>query len=759
MTALLLALALVASPAPADDLLAAYKRADELPALVRGKALNVTLTPNWIGSKAMWYRAERKGGVSEFMLVDVASGKKGPAFDHLRLAEALAKAAAEKVEAGKLPFTTIAFSEDMGTLIFSAFSKKWEVSLRDYAIKEAGSASLTPQPPLPEGEGERYLDDIDETTLPMPRLGGLVAQQPRQRTMESPDGKWTLEVRDGNLWAKPKSGGDSLQLTKEGGFTTGRWSPGSTHVVGYRLIPGDGKEVFLVSSAPRSGGRATLETRKYDLPGDKLDTYELYLCDLAAKTEIKVAIDPLLGGGQPWAGPPGIDWRGNDRFVVDYADRGYQRYRIQQVGLDGKVTTLVDEQEKTFVDTTALISRFVNETNELIWRSERDGWGHLYLYDASTGALKNQITKGEFVVRSIESIEPGNRSLVFTANGREPGEDPYFIHSYRVNFDGTGLALLNPGKGTHRSVWRTDRAFFIDTWSRVDQAPIHELRKADGSLVCQLEAADVSALKELKLKVPEVFVAKGRDGKTDIWGIVCKPSNFSSRRKYPVIENIYAGPQDAFTPKAYTSLTRMQRLAELGFVVVQIDGMGTRNRGKTFHDVCWKNIVDAGFPDRILWMQALAKKEPAVDITRVGVYGTSAGGQNAATAVLTHPEFYDVAVASCGCHDNRMDKFWWNEQWMGYPVGPHYAEQSNITNAPKLQGRLLLFVGELDHNVPPESTVRLVDALMKAKREFDFMIFPGLDHTDGGEYGERKRRDYFVKWLLGRNPPDWNMVK
>lgn len=757
MTALLLALAIAAAPAPADDLLAAYKRADELPALVRGKTLNVTLTPNWVGSKAVWYRAERKGGTHEFMLVDLASGKKGPAFDHARLAEALAKAASENVEPTKLPFTTLAFSEDLAKVTFSAFSKRWEVSLGDYSIKEAKGEQESG--PLTATQDIREEEEFDESNLPMPRLGGLVAQQARPRSMDSPDAKWTLEVREGNLWAKPKAGGDSVQLTKAGGFTTGRWSPGSTHVVGYRLIPGDGKEVYLVTSSPRAGGRATLETRKYDLPGDKLDSYELFLIDLAAKTESKVAIDPLLGGGQPWSGPPGIDWRGNERFVVDYADRGYQRYRIQQVGLDGKVTTLVDEQEKTFVDTTALLTRFVDKADELIWRSERDGWGHLYLYDANTGALKNQITKGEFVVRSIENVDADKRSLVFTANGREAGEDPYFIHTYRVNFDGTGLTLLNPGNGTHRSVWSVDRSHFVDTYSRADAPPVHELRKADGSLVCTLETADVSELKDLKLRMPEVFVAKGRDGKTDIWGIVFRPSNYAKNKKYPVIENIYAGPQDSFVPKAYAALNRMQRLAELGFVVVQIDGMGTRNRGKKFHDVCWQNIMDAGFPDRILWMQALAKKDPAVDITRVGVYGTSAGGQNAAAAVLTHPEFYDVAVASCGCHDNRMDKFWWNEQWMGYPVGPHYAAQSNITNASKLQGRLLLFVGELDHNVPPESTTRLVDALIRARKEFDFMLFPGLDHSDGGEFGERKRRDYFVRWLQGRNPPDWNTVK
>jgi dipeptidyl aminopeptidase/acylaminoacyl peptidase len=254
----------------------------------------------------------------------------------------------------------------------------------------------------------------------------------------------------------------------------------------------------------------------------------------------------------------------------------------------------------------------------------------------------------------------------------------------------------------------------------------------------------------------ERFVAKGRDGVTDIWGIVVKPSNFDKKKRYPIIENIYAGPHDSFVPKAFRPWFGMHQLAELGFIVVQIDGMGTSNRGKAFHDVCWKNIADAGFPDRILWMKALAKKMPQVDINRVGIYGTSAGGQNSAGAVLWHPEFYKVAVSSCGCHDNRIDKQWWNEQWMGYPVGPHYDAQSNITNAAKLKGHLMLIVGENDRNVPPESTYRFADALIKAKKEFELVVIPGADHTNGGPYGERKRRDFFVRWLLNKPAPFWN---
>jgi dipeptidyl aminopeptidase/acylaminoacyl peptidase len=288
----------------------------------------------------------------------------------------------------------------------------------------------------------------------------------------------------------------------------------------------------------------------------------------------------------------------------------------------------------------------------------------------------------------------------------------------------------------------------------VNIAPVTNLRKtADGKLVMQVEHTGTEALLTTGIKMPEVFVAKARDGKTDIWGVIYRPTIFDSTKSYPVIENIYAGPQDSFVPKSFSPVNEMQSIAELGFIVVQMDGMGTANRSKAFHDVCWKNLADAGLPDRILWIKAMAARYPQADTSRVGIYGTSAGGQNSAGAVLFHPEFYKVAVSSCGCHDNRIDKQWWNEQWMGYPVGPQYGEQSNITNAGKLKGNLLLMVGEADENVPPESTFRFANELIKNNKEFDLVLIPGSNHTDGGPFGRRKKRDFFVKHLLHVDPP------
>jgi dipeptidyl aminopeptidase/acylaminoacyl peptidase len=400
---------------------------------------------------------------------------------------------------------------------------------------------------------------------------------------------------------------------------------------------------------------------------------------------------------------------------------------------------------------------WLERTDEIIYVSERDGWRHLYLIDASAGREKNQITRGEWVVRGIDRIDQENRQIWFHASGMNPDQDPYFIHYYRVNFDGTDLVALTEANGNHSIQYSPDARYLIDSYSRVDMAPSHELRRvSDGKLVCELERADTRELKERGWEPPEVFVAKGRDGTTDIWGIICRPRDFDPSRKYPVIEDIYAGPQGSFVPKSFSAQRRYASLTDLGFVVVKIDGMGTANRSKAFHDVCFKNLKDAGLPDRILWHEAAANKYSWYDTSRVGVYGTSAGGQNAAAAVLFHPDFYKVAVASCGCHDNRMDKASWNEQWMGYPVGPQYSESSNIDNAHRLRGKLFLIVGEMDTNVPPESTLRFADALIKAGKDFDLLVVPGGGHGSGGAYGQRRLQDFFVRHLLGAEPPDRN---
>jgi dipeptidyl aminopeptidase/acylaminoacyl peptidase len=356
-------------------------------------------------------------------------------------------------------------------------------------------------------------------------------------------------------------------------------------------------------------------------------------------------------------------------------------------------------------------------------------------------------------VRGVDRVDERARRVWFRAGGIVPGQDPYYVHHCRVNFDGTGLVVLTAGDGTHRIEWSPDRHCFIDTWSRVDLAPVSELRDAEGQLVCELERADASALDATGWKAPERFVAKGRDGTTDIYGVIFRPTSFDPAKSYPIVENIYAGPHDFFVPKAFRETYQEQEIAELGFIVVKIDGMGTNHRSKKFHDVCWKNLGDSGFPDRISWIKSAAAKYPQMDLARVGIYGGSAGGQSALRGMLAYGDFYKVAVADCGCHDNRMDKIWWNEAWMGWPVGPEFAEQSNVTCAKNLQGELLLTVGELDHNVDPASTMQVVNALIKADKDFDLLVIPGSDHGAAeSPYGKRRRADFFVRHLLGVEP-------
>jgi dipeptidyl aminopeptidase/acylaminoacyl peptidase len=578
-------------------------------------------------------------------------------------------------------------------------------------------------------------------------------------------------VKDNNVWLRAADGGAETQVTRAGtqasAFGMLAWSPDSKALTAFRIEPGDIKDVYLIQSSPPGGGRAKLQTRPYALPGDKFATYELWVIDPENNKAVKAEVDRFE---HEWLRPR-LRWlRDKRHFTYEQTDRGHQRFRLVEVdSATGRARNVIDEKTDSFIWTAhreALdrarlpIVTYLDNEDEILYASERDGWRHLYLIDAKEGKVKNQVTKGEWVVRGIDRIDEKQRQIWFRASGRNPDQDPYLIHYYRVNFDGTGLVALTEGNGTHTVAYSPDHKYLIDTYSRVDQPPVHELRRtADGKLLCELERADVSELRDGGWQAPEVFVAKGRDGKTDIWGIITRPPKLDPTKKYPVIESIYAGPQGSYVPKAFSPASRFAALNELGFIVVQMDGMGTANRSKAFHDVCWHNLADAGFPDRILWHQAAAKKYPYYDASRVGIYGTSAGGQSSTGALLFHGDFYKAAVSACGCHDNRMDKASWNEQWMGYPVGPHYAACSNITNAGKLRGKLLLIVGELDHNVPPESTMRLVDALVKAGKDFDLLVVPGMDHSDGGAYGRRRLQDFFVRHLHGVDPPDRNATR
>lgn len=723
-----------------NDLREAYQRADRLYQNYRSKAFKLNLEAHWIaGSEKLWYRNDLAKGRKEFWVVETSTGKKTPAFDATKLAEALSHAAEKKVDPASLPFSDIDFIDEGKVVQFDAFGSGWKVDLATYATEKTKPR----QRQRPQGEAP-WIQDTWEAN---------------RANQKSPDGQWTARIVDHNVTVRSKDGKE-FQLTHVGSaeayFSRLEWTPDSKRIIATRVMPGDRKPVYLLESSKPGTTRAVLHTRLYDQPGDKVDSFDQWVLDPEAKTELRTDAETVDYGDLP-----SLRWKKDSRhYTYEKMDRGYGRWRVIEVdSVTGKSKALVDDDPATFVDSTNQYTYYCESSEDIIWRSERDGWGHLYLSDGN-GKIVNQITKGPWVVRSVRFVDEQNKVVFFDASGVNPGEDPYFLHTYRVNFDGSGLTALTPSKGTHQVQLSPDRKFLVDTYSTVQDAPVHELRSATtGALVTKLEEADISELKAIHWRAPEPFVAKGRDGKTDIYGVVYRPSNFDPRKKYPIIEDIYAGPQDSFVPKAFSPCHWSRTLSELGFIVVQIDGMGTRNRSKAFHDVCYKNLADAGFPDRILWMKALAAKYSYVDTSRVGVYGTSAGGQSSTGAVLFHPEFYKVAVSSCGCHDNRIDKLWWNEQWMGYPVTKEYDEQSNITNASKLKGNLMLMVGELDSNVPPESTFRLADALIKANKEFELVVLPGLNHTSGGAFGERKRRDFFVRHLLGVQPPAWNIDK
>jgi dipeptidyl aminopeptidase/acylaminoacyl peptidase len=572
----------------------------------------------------------------------------------------------------------------------------------------------------------------------------------------SPDGKWAVFIRDNNVFVRAtENSGNVFALSTNGTADdfydeNFHWSPDSKKLVVMQTIKGEERKVYLVESSPKDQLQPELLSYDYNKPGDKIPVPRPRLFDVATRQQISVPDDLFTNA---WSIDEIRWWPDSSRFTFLLNQRGHQVLRIISVDAQtGEPRAIVDERSKTFIDYSGKeFSDYDDATHEIIWMSERDGWNHLYLYDAATGAVKNQITKGEWVVRGVDFVDETNRQIWFRAGGIRPGQDPYYIHFCRVNFDGTGLTILTEGDGMHQADFSPDRKFFVDTWSRVDAPPVTELRRgSDGKLICDLEHADDRRLVKAGWQTPERFVAKGRDGATDIYGVIFRPTNFDPEKKYPVVENIYAGPQDSFVPKAFAPFFSSQEIAELGFIVVQIDGMGTSNRSKKFHDVCWKNIADAGFPDRILWIKAAAAKHPEMDLLRVGIYGGSAGGQNAMRALLDHGDFYKVCVADCGCHDNRMDKIWWNEQWMGWPVGDSYVRSSNVAEAAKLRGKLLLMVGELDHNVDPSSTMQVVNALEKANKDFEMLIITGSDHGSAETpYGKHRRAEFLVRNLLG----------
>jgi len=728
----------------AQGTVADYQRALGLREKYQGLAVDVVDGATWIEkTDRFWYRKTVKGG-TQFVLVDADTQQKSPAFDHEKLAASLSVATGKKYTAITLPFNTFTFVDEEKSIQARVDATLWKCSLADYSCK--GSA--------PVGAFEQR-----QPAAP------CSPPRPDDKPKVSPDKKLEALIRNFNIAVRAVGTTTITPLSTDG--SEGNcyeldgivWSPDSKRLAAYKVRPGYRRQVYYVESSPEDQVQPKHSSRFYAKPGDELDLDQPVLFDVEPKKQLSI---PNTLFPNPYD-LSRIEWRKDSSAVTfDYNQRGHQVYRVIEVSAaTGVARAIISEEPKTFFTYSSKQYRYdVADGRELIWMSERDGWNHLYLYDGASGQVKNQITKGEWVVRGVSKVDEEKRQIWFSASGMYPGTDPYFVNYYRIGFDGAGLTRLTEADANHTVSFSSDMKYYVDTFSRVDMPPVSELRRAaDGSLAAALGRADISELVKAGWKAPEVFVAAGRDGKTEIWGVIFRPTMFDPKKKYPVIENIYAGPHGSFVPKSFGAFNAMQAQAELGFIVVQIDGMGTSNRSKAFHDVAWQNLKDAGFEDRILWHKAAAAKYPSYDISRVGIYGTSAGGQSALGGLLFHPEFYKAAVSSAGCHDNRMDKIWWNEQWMGWPIGPQYAESSNVDNAYRLQGALLLVVGEMDTNVDPSSTLQVVNQLIKHNKDFELLVIPGASHTSGGAYGDHKRYDFFVRQLLGASPPKWSVLE
>lgn len=632
---------------------------------------------------------------------------------------------------------------------------------------------------LYDGKGQVYkLVDADKNTVEVLTEN---PEKPRQRPewrgpqrhwMEvpdekdgfrmSPDGKSQVYLKDNNLWVKLN--GEERALTTNGDSTYyysawGSFSADGRYYATVRIKPAPKHYVYYVESSPKDRLEPVLHKQEYAKPGDSLNYRVPVIVEMATGRVIEPSTDLFKSQYQVTAPRWDAD---NEHVTFEFNERGHKTYRVLELSAKtGTVRTLIEEKNDKYINYNRQRRIDLQDGKRIVWTSERDGRNHIYLYDRQKGQLIRQVTKGEYYVRGIQHVDEKAGIIYFSACGMNKSEDPYLIHYYKIGLNGKGLVCLTPEEGNHSVTYTEDMVYLIDTYSTVTTPPVTVLRSGkDGKILRTLETADITALEAVGWKAPEVFVAKGRDGKTDMWGLIQRPSNFDPNKKYPIIEYIYSGPGDQYVPKSFTPwLYYLQNMAELGFIVVQVDAMTTSYRTREFEEVCYKNLKDGGLLDRIAWIKAAAEKYPYMDIDRVGIYGCSAGGQNALAAVLWHGDFYKAAYAACGCHDNRMDKIWWNEQWMSYPIDSSYVECSNVENAYRLERPLMLVVGELDDNVDPASTMQVVNALEKAGKDFELVVIPGAHHTMGESYGDHKRYDFFVRHLLGVDPPKWSELK
>jgi len=749
--------------------------------------LNETMDVHWIGDEDnfAWYEAERTDGGSEVIVIEMASGKKiaaqdfpdgvpQPLSDGLQAPSALTELSTMESSSIGGPETEIEFINQTAKDIELAWidGDGHSVSYGSIAAGESRSQhtfvnhvwvlrdrnkkvlAATKNPALslssftltidskPPGKGSESIPNDDAIKTP-PKS---TAKHPR------------VFIREHDVWTWNETIEEEIALTTDGNQQDGyegsvEWSPNGEYFYVFRTDHADQRTVTVVDSAPDDQLQPKTIAFGYTKPGDDIDHPRLCIFSVTGSTATQHHVVDDAVVPNPFE-IRDVSWRGDSKAVrFVYNERGHQRLKVIEMNADdGSCRVIVDEKSNTFIDYAGkYFVKFLDETNELIWMSERDGWNHLYLIDQQTGSVKNQITSGNWVVREVVDVDEAKRAMLIAGGGVVADQDPYYLHLLRVSFDGGLPTRLTDGDGDHQWKFSPSKRYLVDRCSRVDLPPTTSIRSLEsGEFISVTETADASKLLSSRWTMPQRFVSKGRDGVTDIYGLVVLPAGFDESQTYPVLELIYAGPHAAHVPKSFQRMSDLHQAANGAngkqFIVVRIDGMGTSHRSKAFHDLCWKNLGDGGFPDRIAWMKSLAETIPQMDLDRVGVWGGSAGGQNAMRALVAHGDFYKAAFADCGCHDNRMDKIWWNELWMGWPIGDHYQEQSNVTQAHRITGKLMLSVGELDTNVDPASTMQVVDALIKADKDYELLVFPGKNHGAGSSvYGIRRRIDFFCR--------------
>lgn len=716
-----------------------YKRAFAIRGKYSNKMIHGNVDAHAIaGTQKFWY-SDRDTEGTVYTVVDAKNNTKEQLFDTGTLADALKSQTGKNINKHYLGLGRMYVDKD-NKLYFNYNRHNWIYDITQNNLQKGG------------------------TIIDPPYHHWMEVPEEKDGVITSPDNKQEVFFKNNNLYLRNIETKAESALTKDGVETNyyssyGSWSADGKYFATVKIKPAPKRYVYMVESSPSDQLQPKLHKQEYPKPGDSLN----YRVPVIIETTTGKIIEPSteLFASQYYVTAPRWD-KNNKTVTFEFNERGHKHYRVLELSAEtGKVRTIIEEKSDKYVNYSRQFRHDFADGKRILWMSERDNYCHLYLYNRETGKVINQVTKGEFYVRGIQKVDEKNGIVYFSANGMNKNEDPYLIHYYKIGLNGKGLKCLTPEEGNHKVVYTDDMAYLIDTYSTVLKAPVTVLRSSkDGKIIRTLETADISRLEAEGWKAPEVFVAKGRDGKTDMWGLIQRPSNFDPNKKYPVIEYIYSGPGDQYVPKSFTPwLWNLADLAELGFIVVQLDAMTTSFRSKSFEEVCYKNLKDAGFPDRIAWIKAAAKKYPYMDIERMGIYGCSAGGQEALGALLFHGDFYKAGYAACGCHDNRMDKIWWNEQWMGYPIDESYSASSNVDNAKNLQGKLMIVVGELDDNVDPASTMQVVNALIKAGKDFELVVVPGAHHTMGESFGEHKRYDFFVKNLLNVNPPAWNEVK